>query len=350
MTRRRLLIALAVAVPLAIFIAANWATRWRPVKIGALPAMPRLGLPTTLRASNRYLIAGATSSDNYTLFDLQTQTQRRIRNQTLLEDGDLLLQLRASSRVGAAVAPGNVQLVMSGDGPARVYVLRGFSMSGTLKSGFSAETMSRSTVRVSPDLDRVELVFSDTYYRWSQTSRAPQRKAYLIDFSPINGFVEESVAAIARDGESVVSLNSRAIEWRSTRDGRVLKSIALRGFRASNQTSEQIGISNFGALALYNLPVGGINSTRWEVRDAQNGRVKWKFKLPFLNNRAVFSPDEKWLALPSDGLHWDIRDAQTGVLARQLPRLPNVSGAAFAPDNSTLYSVANGVLYRQRAR
>ena len=166
----------------------------------------------------------------------------------------------------------------------------------------------------------------------------------------INGFVEEKVSAIARDGESVVSLDSKSIEWRSTRRNRVTKRWKLTGYRPVNQTFEQIQISNYGAFALCNVWIGGANSNQWDVCSTNSGRVLWKFTLTSPTNRAVFSSDEKWLALPTNGLHWEIRDAQSGVLSRTLPRVPGVRGAVFSPDGATLYSVADGVLYRQRAR
>ena len=124
----------------------------------------------------------------------------------------------------------------------------------------------------------------------------------------------------------------------------------MANYRPSNQTSDHIQVSNYGALSLYNVEIGGQNSAQWNVISTANGRVLWNFTLASPTNRAVFSDDEKWLALTCDNLRWEICNSQNGALARKLPRVPNMRAAAFSPDGNTLYSIADGVLYRQRAR
>ena len=63
------------------------------------------------------------------------------------------------------------------------------------------------------------------------------------------------------------------------------------------------------------------------------------------------APDDKQLAVPKTKRHcWEIHDSKTGVLLHTLPMISGVYTGAFSPDGATLYSVANGVLYKQRAR
>ena len=341
--KRRTLIALALTAPLAMFIPAKIAASWRPVAIGELFGANN-GQTLTMRVSERYIVASDVNAT--TRFDLQSGERTRLKNGGIAEEGAWMANLRAPKY-------GQMELALSDGALTFAYPIPNVTASS--QAGFdanrSAQLLSRQTLRIAPD--RVELVWFNSYFRWNRKSRKLERNSHLEEIGglqDINGFIEEKVSAITRDGESVVSLDSTGIEWRSTRIDLVTKRLELSGYRPANQTSEQIQISNYGALALYNVWVGGANSAQWEVRGTSNGRVLWQFTLASLANRAVFSADEKWLALPTDNLRWEIRDAQTGALSRSLPRVPNVRGAVFSPDGATLYSAANGVLYRQRVR
>lgn len=351
MNRRRFFLALAVVVPLVTLGAAKWAMRFRPVKVGALLGAKAPHLPVTLRVSARYVIAGTTSFNAYTLFDLKEGTRQRIADQTLIEGGAGRWQIRVTGAVGSTPTPGNVQLVFkAGDGSTRAYALPNLSISNP-GGGYTIETISRQTARVSSTLNRVELMLGNSYYRWNQTSRVLERQFLFWDVLNFNGFLEESVPAIARDGESVVLLNSQSIVWRSTRTGKVGKRITLQGFRPANQTSDNIDVSTYGHYALYRTFASGVVSTHWQLRDARNGCVLRTFQLDSGAERAIFSPDETLLAVPraARGV-WEVRATENNQLVRTLSLLPGVQNAAFSPDNATLYIVANGVLYRQRAR
>ncbi len=344
MNRRLVLIALAVLVPLALFVPAKIAASWRPVKVGHVPNVLGTGpSQMTMRASRRYLLASdAIRTDR---FDLRDGGQTVVIHGGIAENDDWLVNLRSSKS-------GQSELVLRDGSHSFAFPIQGVTAFDEF--GYDDETaarvFSRQNLRIHPD--RVEFVLQDTFYRWNRASRKLERRIDLRDVSqPVNGFREQKIAAIARDGERVVTLDSQSIEWRNTRGGEVIQRFPLAGYRPSNWTPDQIQVSDYGALALYNArDKGGNNSRKWEVRSTDNGRVLWKFALPSTNNRAVFSPDETRIALPADDLKWQIRDAQTGALIRTLSRVHNMRAAIFSPDGGALYSVAEGVLFRQRAR
>lgn len=341
MNRRHFLVALAIAVPVAVFVPAKIAASWRPVAIHNLSG-PQSAIPMTMRVSSRYLVA---SDSNFTnRFDLQNGEQMPLSHGGIAENASWLANLRAPKY-------GQLELSLSNGSQTFAYPIENITASSRagLDANTTAQMLSRQTLHI--EADRVELVYFDVYYRWNRRSCKLERSIALEDIRQnINGFREEKIAAISRDAERVVTLDSKGIEWRSTWQNQVIERFRFTSYRPSNQTSEQLQVSNYGALALYNVTIGGNNSAQWQVRNAENGRVLWQFTLASLTNRAVFSPDEKWLALPVDGLKWKICDAQTGALIRTLPRVPDMRAAVFPPDGATLYSVAGGKLYRQRAR
>ena len=353
MNRRRFLIALAILVPLALFGAAKWASRWRPVRVGAMVGAPKNPAPT-LRVTERAVLAchnyGVCTRFDLTA-DLNAAARRKVRRQTVARDGTWTAALvsRPNAELQPALTP-KLELALTRDGATRAYPIPNLTIT-TGEAGFEARALNERTLRVSPELNRVEMVLFTSYYRWNLATRALERRTALpmVGFGSVNGFIEENVVALARDGESVCLLNSHFIEWRSARDGRTLRRFPVRGMRPTNVTSDQIQVSTFGALALLNVPVKGVNSKRWQVVNARTGAALWRFDLDALSARAVIAPDETVLALPR-ARDWQIRDAHTGAILRTLPLVPDANAAAFSPDGATLYSIANGILYRQRAR
>jgi len=80
MNRKRWFITLAVVLPLALFGAAKWATRWRPIAVGRVE-----GVYAINGVSNRYLSVynGKTGSG---LFDLKTGAQTNMNALSGLAD------------------------------------------------------------------------------------------------------------------------------------------------------------------------------------------------------------------------------------------------------------------------
>ena len=89
----------------------------------------------------------------------------------------------------------------------------------------------------------------------------------------------------------------------------------------------------------------------WNVHDAHSGRLLWQYQLEEHIRERAIAPDESVIALPFPAREqWEIRDLKSGEPLRTLPLVPALQSATFSPDARTLYSLAGGVLYRQRAR
>ncbi len=255
-----------------------------------------------------------------------------------------MIQIRGTQQVNLVVA--------EPDGRQSFYRLPNFSMSSSTE-GFEIEKTALQTVRVSAAAQHVELLFSSNYYRWNKSSRQLERSFPLYDVKSggFNGFIGDEVAAISRDSEHVAVCDSDAIEWHSTEDGKVIRRFILRGQAPPGAQLIPLRISAYGSYVLYG--VQGAGATAFQVRSTQSGRLLWSFPYNDGAERVFFSPDERWLALlsPARG-HWEIRAVATGEIIRTLPIVSatKLYQGAFSPDNSTLYSVADGVLYRQRAR
>ena len=205
--------------------------------------------------------------------------------------------------------------------------------------GRGVQELSPDCVRISPDKNRLEMLLVERYFRWNLKSHRLERDVSLRELGV------SMTATIARDGESIVSPNFGLIKIASTKTGQSPRIVPLQGVRSF----ESMRVSPLGYYALYDAP-GTIGPSRFNVVDVQTGRALWQFDLDSLRDYAEFSSDEKWLALPlTQRKIWQIRDTKTGKFLRTLPLVPGAHGGAFSPDGATLYSVANGILYRQRA-
>lgn len=334
MNRRRWFIAFAVLLPIAIFGAAKWATRWRPVAIGPLIDQPQILVgPPQIMASERLVRVS-----NGTLYDLQTN-QRTQTQEDLVGQGTWMWSWDWEQPKDHLLVVWQL-LLRDGTKPPVNYNLEtpvGYYFSG-----------DGSWVRISDAENRVEMLIaaSGEYYRWNYTSRAIEIHTKFA--------LENGPSAVSRDGATYFFAEYHAISAFSTRDGHLIKRVPL-AIRSSSRGRVQI--SPFGSYALY--PVENGAALHWNVVDARSGQLQWKFDLEGKWNYvsdsselyAAISPDENWIALPFPSRKtWEIRDSKNGRLVRTIPLLPDTQSGAFSPDNSTLYSVANGVLYRQRAR
>ena len=312
--KRRILVALAIALPLAIFGIAKVASRWRPVALTRL-TYGKAGF-VMVRAGERLV-----SADDEK-FDLQTRA--------LTSSTDPIVGVSALTWRLQSHPPNGARLVLEApDQPARVYPL-----TDVYTKGEGAGPL----VRFSPQTDRVEMLLGQNYYRWSARSRQLQRHTVLPG-------METYERALAPDGESVIYVDSRNISALSTRSGRLVRVTPLRGFVGGTLAYA----SPLGRYALYEAPDAQIS--KYRVVDARSGRVLWILMMPLADAELVFSSDETEISIPvAKRKVWEIRAAQSGAIIRTLPLVPGTLGGAFSPDNATLYSVADGTLYRQRAR
>ena len=363
MNRRRLLVALALLVPLALFGAAKWVTRFRPVVIGKISGSKNISyIDDAVRVGRHALVAGGGRA-NWNRFDLNfaRNTRRILTNETLVEDTDLAMQVRVN-------AAGTTQLLLhDGKLPApAAYDLREQSglnarpnYPGPNPDNYEAHGFSRRNLRVSPTSNRVECVWRQTYYRWNLATHALERRVEIGPKNQLRGEERggEKTWALTRDGETLVLPLFSGVSRFSTRTGKRIARLPLSAPSGEGDGSGWISPSHFGGYALYtHHKTKSVISTA-RLYELRTGRLLWKFDVPDTNYAspstfvAAFAPDEKTVAIARTELKlWEIRDTQTGRIVRTLPLMPKTISAAFSPDGNTLYCVAATVLYRQRAR
>ncbi len=330
---RRVWIAVALALPLAgLGWAAKVAASWRPVKIADIGAVAA----TEVMANERYVVVDGPD----VIFDLRTGKRRSFNDwEGVVPQGAWRWQVQAGKEL----------ILRDGDNPAVAYpapkvgAVKYVVMSGRPVAVTSELTLETIRVRVSTAANRVEMVASQRYYRWNKTTRALTLNVELDD-------AWGETQALARDGEAVVNAGSDAIYRLSTRASREEEEILLPATSA-RQTAPRV--SPQGSYAIYAAQkFSGISGRRiWKVIDTATGAQKWRLDpMPPLDI-AVFSPDETLLAVPgAKAKIWEIHALPTGKRLRTLPLAPSVTAGAFSPGNQTLYSVASGTLYRQRAQ
>lgn len=213
---------------------------------------------------------------------------------------------------------------------------------------FDVSPVKPVVVHLCLESNEIELLCKQQVLRWSLSTGRLQKSVALSFIGVSDG--GDGIAnscSFSRDGETVVLAGWGGIYFFSTRDGQLKRSIPFLGFHGY----EYRFLSHSGSYALYDAPGLKAPSTRWRLIDTQAGRIKWSFESDLPSDVPVMSADEKLIFFPlSSRRCWEVRDLATGRTLRQLPFLPNSSVAAPSPDGATLYSVAGGVLYRQRAR
>ena len=327
MNRRNFLIALAVALPVAVFVPAKIAASWRPVAVGDTTS--RTNSSTSIVVGPQVVLIWD-EIGKVTPFDLATGKRSSQKIQGVCKDG-----LATWSHTEGKYP----QLLITRNGKTHVYNLPG-DISGRLK-----ESSDYAKVLDAPD--RIELLYEDRYYRWKPGIAKCQLELRCdeMDF-------EQADASITHDGQSIVDARNEGyrgtVAWFSTSDGRLAR-------RVATATSARYGadyLSNFGSYSIYTKRVPRSETPqKWEIVDTTNGRVLWSCLRPTEADFLAISPDETRVAISRlFARRWEIRDLRSGKIIRTLPLVPNTHDSAFSPDGATLYSIANGVLYRQRAR
>lgn len=338
MNRRLRILALAIPLLLILLALAKWAAYWRPVKIAKLTPKPMMySNGAGVRVTPDAVLAGGGSLLWHHL-DLKTGKLRVVRHEGLLADGTAVT-LRADAK-------GIAHLILGG--AKHNYRLPYFFDKGSYPANnftvnLEAEQFGANALRVSPEKNRVELVMGANYCRWNQTTRQVERE---VTFS--NQFSDMEPWALTGDGESVVNAMMGQIRRYSTRTGK------KTGEFKSTQMKMPMGrmyLSPLGSCALYQSLSNDMSSGNYKLFDTRNGALLWSAPTSVNDSAIAFTADEKLIALPQFAKsHWQFRNSQTGAIIRTLPLAPKVSSAAFSPDGATLYSVADGILYRQRAR
>ncbi len=333
MNRRYILIALAIVVPLALLVPSKIAASWRPAKVAVLsqtgvPTLVGLGAVSALRATPREVVLFSFESQNDTICDLQTQRVRPTKNEDVTADGSALWRLKGGN------AP---QLLVRSDATIeRAYALSAEDaeeLNAMMEEGFYTQSYS-----VTANAERVELAVGAHYYRWNTGSRVLERNT--------NCDMESSLEnkAITRDGANIINAGLGQISALSTESGEF-----TRHTKVPKTNAEGAQISAFGTYSIYSPPIS--NAMKWRVLATADAHELWQFQISARDDVVTLSPDEKWLAIArGDRKIWEVRELPTGKIIRTLPLVPATNMGAFSPDGTTLYSVADGVLYRQRAR
>ena len=193
-----------------------------------------------------------------------------------------------------------------------------------------------SAVRIRPGLNLVELLTSYRFFRWNLKSHKLELATQISRYG--------EVTALSQDGETVINAKDDSVDWVSSRTGRVLKTVSTR----DTSRFERLCLSEHGAYAIYDAP-GRTGAIPQHIVETRSGHILWSFYTEFPVQNFALSSDERLLALPLPPQHvWQIRELATGKIVRTLPLVAGTQGGGFSPDGTKLYSVANGVLYRQR--
>ena len=333
MNRRHLLIALAVALPIAVFIPAKIAASWRPVAVGSMKA----DFTTSIAYSQPYVAATPREvcmhmmRFNPAIFDLKSGQSRPFYGAVTRErDARWEIIVEGKANLLKLYFPDLTQVFKI---PKETHVI-------TTRTG-------RADIQVSSNAQSVQMLAGLWFCRWDRKSGKLQKEFRVLKGDYNHGYGEVTLSG---DAEYVVSANKSRISFISTRDEQLSQRFPLTQFKSYYTIPQQSSL--FGTYTSYweSLP-HSISQGRFTMIDTTNGRSLHKFDWN-TNDVTVFSPDETLFAIGRVGTEaqWEIRDLRTGQLVRTLPLVPQTKAAAFSPDNGTLYSIKGNRLYRQRAR
>ena len=330
MNRRRFFTALVVVSPLTVFGSSNAKPNWQPDKLSHVQLNGSQPVHR-IEASDRYIVltnyvaTGDVIFEERTLFDLETGKARFLSDhQGVADQGAWLWELQTDKSQPQL-------LLRQGDQPPMIYDLN--------EDARHATRSSVTLLRVRPALNRVELLLGRRIYLWNRTSRQLERTAKI-------AFSNGDYTTLSSNGENIVHADLKSINIGSSSNGRLVKRVPFIGFVWGKSPL----LTPPGNFILYLGSAAAWPATNWRVVKTSSGRVLWNIHRDSYEP-PVLSPDEKEVALPLNRRSiWQIHSLPTGKILRALPLVSGATIGAFSPDGATLYSVANGVLYRQRAR
>ncbi len=197
-----------------------------------------------------------------------------------------------------------------------------------------------SCILISPKQNKAMVLDVNGINEWNFRTGKHQRELF------IDGLVEgggRSEFALSRDGQTFLHAKETSFLQGDTTSGKTTRTTRLQNIRFH----ESLILSPYGRYAFYDQPGAPF---RWGVVSTQTGKRLWGFSIPpIVSPLWAVSDDETTIVVPADK-EWQVRDLQNGAVLRRLPFVVGVRAASLSPDGATLYCVANGVLYRQRAR
>ncbi len=190
-------------------------------------------------------------------------------------------------------------------------------------------------VHISPEQNRVVLLSGKTIVEWDyQTGKLKHQRE-------IKSIAQSTRSALSSDGRSFVLAVSKGFQIGDVATG-VTRKVSFQGV-SFPQSAELSPHGKYGVLDQK-------SAKRFKVVESATGKPLWGFSAPTgAPDGWTISDDEKTIFV-RQSRNWQVHDLKSGELLRELPLVPNVCACTPSSDGATLYSVANGVLYRQRAR
>ena len=188
-------------------------------------------------------------------------------------------------------------------------------------------------VQILPEQNRVVLLSQRHIYEWNFTTG----KLFHHQETPLT-----LDRKLSRDGQSYILADHTRFQFGDVTTGTVGRTVYLKNIKAQQESI----LSPHGRYALLEGPKG---SASISVVSTSTGKVVYNCSTN-VGIRGCIMPDDEKTIFVREGRQWNVLDFGTGAVLRHLPRLTNTSIFAVSPDGATLYSVANGKLYQQRAR
>lgn len=331
MNRRntRFLILLPLSLGVVGIFAGREMASWRPVKVAPGFTSGKIGDITEISVSNRAVAqvteeTSAPFKTTGTMFDVQSE---KLQSFDLSTDRTMGVQNDFFWRENSSVFS--------------LEVVDGANGTRTFTHDWPIAPTNNQNLRILPDQNRVVVLDGFNIFGWNFQTQKLEVEEGIQAYSGGGDIVGEF--ALSRDGRAFIHADKKQILRGDTTTGKTTKTVPLKGITFY----ESAFLSSYGRYAFYDQNGAPF---RWEVVETATGKRLWGFSIPpIVSPLWAVSDDEQTIIIPADK-QWEVRDLKTGALLRRLPMVPGVTVAACSPDGATLYSVANGVLYRQRAR
>lgn len=344
--RHRIIGALAIVLPLCLFVAAKSAASWYPLKIGDVEQGDGSYIeqvPVIAATKDQVVIA---FNHECAWFDLHTR-QKRAAN----------YYFRGATSDGRGLwwVKGKVpcQLVIEQDGRTHTFDIPDPAASWM-------QRRSRLPMSVNVSSDRVEALIGLLYLRWSPESLKLQKQinlartseipeAYGCDKYGYRDFGDCGNYSLKGQGK-VVALFENEFLAISTQSGRIVKRISVEKPRSGARPSaEPLALRRFSSRGTYAV-LANTDANQYHVVATKSGRTLWTAARLTFGDIAL-SADERSIVLRKND-RWEVRDLATGELLNTAPMLFYSDFTGISPDANTLYTIDrnNGSLYRQRIR
>lgn len=323
---RRSLILLPLSLGVVGLFVGREMASWRPVEVArfSLSARSELGeLTTSNYAVEQKVYPSPTSVERDSwIFDTRNQTTHKV----------------VSFSDNAVDVQDDFSWKQTGD-PFSIEVVDGKNQKKKFSRSPPIESVNRQCLRILPDQNR--LIALDYYIivEWNFQKQTLKRAVRIPPSADGNG---ARGIALSRDARQFILVNQFTFRIGDTTTGKITHTSPM----GKGVFYEDVSLSPYGRYALCEQSAG---TPVWRVVETRTGKWLWRFTSHPGSSLWAISDDQNTIVIPADK-NWEVRDLQSGAVQRQLPFVPGATVAALSPDGKALYSVAKGVLYRQRAR